>query len=442
MQFERVHVTRRRGAPELDGTVPSQLLPIQREGYTLSPPSLIQPKDSATNYHLGGDQHLTLSPEFLALVQRQLDDQLDVAKLRPALGKVNYAAPGLPRLPTPGQAAATGTPGTIPAADPKSVPPVPQPEPLVPRGEGPEKPRSAEISDIAEAIAAIPAIENGLSTLKTEAKAKATADWGKLKPGEKAAVVTTVVSIAIGALGGAATDPGARSFLLGQLNGKILPVPKVPWLNVEVNTEGGNMMVGLHVDVGQLLPPSLGFGPGSPDPIGGPPVPEPSPWQRAVASDAAGTMGGAGPPAGLHTADRVRALAGLGAPLPASVRHRFESELGSDLRSVRIHTGPEADHLTRAVDAVAFTSGQDIFFRSGAYAPSGSDGFRLLAHETAHTVQQRHGPVTGRPMPGGIAVSEPGDPFERAADQTAAELVRTAGHRWMDVRPVYRRGTG
>jgi hypothetical protein len=415
---------------------------VQREG-ALQAPSLLQPADPTAKYRLGSDQHLTLSPEILVLLQRHVDEQLDIVKLRPALGGVNYAARGLPKVPTPAQAAAgvPGAPGLMPALDPKSVPLVPQPEPLVPRGEGPDKPHAGELGDIAEAIASIPAIDTGLSTLKADAKAKATADWGKLKPGEKAAVVTTVVSIAIGTLGGAATDPAARSFLISQLNGKILPVPKVPWLNVEVNTEGGNLMVGLHVDVGRLLPPSLGFGPGSPTPIGGPPGPEPAPWQRAVAADAPASAGTTGTGAGAHTADRVRALAGSGTPLPAPVRERFETGLGSDLRSVRIHTGPEADQLTRAVDAVAFTSGQDIFFRSGAYAPSGTDGLRLLAHETAHALQQRAGPVTGRPVPGGIAVSEPGDPFEVAADRTAAHLIGAAGHRWADLRPFHRRAS-
>jgi hypothetical protein len=71
----------------------------------------------------------------------------------------------------------------------------------------------------------------------------------------------------------------------------------------------------------------------------------------------------------------------------------LEAGLGADLSSVRVHTGGEADHLARSVDAVAFTTGSAIFFRSGAYNPGTSVGLHLLAHEATHTMQQAAGPV-------------------------------------------------
>jgi hypothetical protein len=119
---------------------------------------------------------------------------------------------------------------------------------------------------------------------------------------------------------------------------------------------------------------------------------------------------------------RILAAAGSGAPLPIGIRERFEGGLRADLSQVRIHTGGEADRLARAVDATAFTTGQDIFFRDGAYSPATIEGLRLLAHETTHTVQQASGPVSGVATPAGIAVSEPGDSFERAADRAAKSL--------------------
>jgi hypothetical protein len=300
--------------------------------------------------------------------------------------------------------------------------------PIVPKGEGPDKPKAGRLSDVAEAIAAIPALEQALTTLKTEAKTKVTTDWGKLNTGEKAAVVTSVVSIGIGTLGGAATDPTARKFLLSQLNGKTLPVPGVPWLNVEVNTGEGNMMVGMHVDVGRLLPPSLGFGPGSPSTLGGPPQPEPLPGQRTAANPRVTTLPGASEE-GENLSRRILAGMGQGAPLPTGIRQRFEAGLGADLSHVRIHTGEEADRLAHAVDATAFTTGQDIFFRDGAYFPATMKGLRILAHETTHTVQQASGPVSGVATPAGIAVSQPGDSFERAADR-AAESLASLGAPW------------
>src|SRR5262249_36509684 len=45
----------------------------------------------------------------------------------------------------------------------------------------------------------------------------------------------------------------------------------------------------------------------------------------------------------------------------------------------------------RAIDAQAYTVGQDIVFGAGQYAPSTPAGQRLLAHELAHVVQQAGG---------------------------------------------------
>jgi hypothetical protein len=53
-----------------------------------------------------------------------------------------------------------------------------------------------------------------------------------------------------------------------------------------------------------------------------------------------------------------------------------------------VHTGTNADALSRSLQARAFTTGQDIFFRSGEYSPASSSGQKLIAHELTHTKQQ------------------------------------------------------
>jgi hypothetical protein len=55
---------------------------------------------------------------------------------------------------------------------------------------------------------------------------------------------------------------------------------------------------------------------------------------------------------------------------------------------VRIHTGAQATASAQGLNALAFTSGRDIVFGDGQYAPGTSSGRRLLAHELAHVVQQ------------------------------------------------------
>jgi hypothetical protein len=61
---------------------------------------------------------------------------------------------------------------------------------------------------------------------------------------------------------------------------------------------------------------------------------------------------------------------------------------GADFAGVRVHAGGPADGLNRALSARAFTIGNDIFLREGAYNPGTSGGRELLAHELTHVVQQ------------------------------------------------------
>jgi hypothetical protein len=393
-------------------------LSVQRDGpLTLNTPGLGQ-SDPAAKYRLGGNLKLELDPALQARLWQQIDQELDPTKVKPALGKVSYMGPGFPKLPTPAGAAAAAQPAggaAAPAVNPFSLPPIPEPAPVVPKGAGPNQPKAAEAGDIAEAVAAVPAVEQALTGLKDQAKAKVTTDWSRLSAGEKAITVSSLAVIGAGVVAGIASDPEARKLALGQINGKVLPVPKVPWMRVEINTTPDNLMVGIHVDVGSLLPSALGFGPGSSNPIGGPPESA----QREPAHEA-----GTEPTPSPGTADRIRAAAGGGAALPEPLGKRFARELGADLSGVRIHTGAEADELASVLDARAFTTGPDIFFRSGAYDPRSAEGRRLLAHETVHTVQQATGPVAGRPAPGGVLMSDPGDALEREAVRQARRITR------------------
>jgi hypothetical protein len=120
--------------------------------------------------------------------------------------------------------------------------------------------------------------------------------------------------------------------------------------------------------------------------------------------------------------EQIRSESGAGTPLDGTVQRALEQQLGADLSPVRVHTDARADTLARQVDATAFTSGADIFFQSGAYNPATDVGRHTLAHEAVHVVQQSSGPVAGTAVGGGIAVSDPGDEFERAADATASAL--------------------
>ncbi len=86
-----------------------------------------------------------------------------------------------------------------------------------------------------------------------------------------------------------------------------------------------------------------------------------------------------------------------GSPLPHALRGAMELGLGADLGAVRIHAGGDADEAARKLDAEAFTSGRDIFFRTDRYAPYSRAGRALIAHELVHVLQQ-----TGRVKTGGV----------------------------------------
>ncbi|GGK94704.1 eCIS core domain-containing protein [Deinococcus radiotolerans] len=90
---------------------------------------------------------------------------------------------------------------------------------------------------------------------------------------------------------------------------------------------------------------------------------------------------------------RIQARRGAGSPLPEAIQRHLEQGLNHDLSRVRIHDDAEADKLAKGVNALAFTTGTDIFFQAGRFNPNTQTGLELLAHEVTHTVQQSQGRV-------------------------------------------------
>ncbi|MEM9214880.1 MAG: DUF4157 domain-containing protein [Cyanobacteria bacterium P01_F01_bin.150] len=84
----------------------------------------------------------------------------------------------------------------------------------------------------------------------------------------------------------------------------------------------------------------------------------------------------------------IQRAEGRGEAIAPTVRTPMENAFGMDFSPVRIHADSEGDRLSRSLEAKAFTTGQDIFFRQGAYAPDSLQGKHLLAHELTHVVQQ------------------------------------------------------
>jgi len=75
----------------------------------------------------------------------------------------------------------------------------------------------------------------------------------------------------------------------------------------------------------------------------------------------------------------------------------MEGAFGADFSGVRVHTDRTSDQLNQSIQAKAFTTGQDVFFRQGAYEPGSRGGQELLAHELTHVEQQNRGQISETP---------------------------------------------
>ena len=106
-----------------------------------------------------------------------------------------------------------------------------------------------------------------------------------------------------------------------------------------------------------------------------------------------------------------------GRPLDDPTRALFESRFGHDFSRVRIHADAEASVSADAVEARAYAHGRHIVLESEQAASDHG----LMAHELAHTIQQRFADPAPAP-----AVKAVDDADERGA--TAASVAIMAGH--------------
>jgi hypothetical protein len=138
--------------------------------------------------------------------------------------------------------------------------------------------------------------------------------------------------------------------------------------------------------------------------------------QRVLAQAKSEAEGEATPD--LERAIQQRARGG-GQALDSGTRAGMESSLGADFSGVRVHADAQADSLNQSLNARAFTTGQDVFFKQGTYSPGSSSGRELLAHELTHVVQQNGDRVQTK-----LTVGQPGDRYEQEADRVARAITQ------------------
>jgi len=77
-----------------------------------------------------------------------------------------------------------------------------------------------------------------------------------------------------------------------------------------------------------------------------------------------------------------------GKSIDQSTRSYMESRFNYDFSNVKIHDDEVAAKSADSINALAYTSGNNIVFNSGQYDTRSDSGKRLLAHELTHVVQQ------------------------------------------------------
>jgi len=83
-----------------------------------------------------------------------------------------------------------------------------------------------------------------------------------------------------------------------------------------------------------------------------------------------------------------KVLSSAGSSLDTSTRSFMEPRFNYDFSNVKIHDNNIAAKSADSINALAYTSGNNVVFNSGQYNTTSDSGKRLLAHELTHVVQQ------------------------------------------------------
>ncbi len=84
-----------------------------------------------------------------------------------------------------------------------------------------------------------------------------------------------------------------------------------------------------------------------------------------------------------------------GQPMPESSRQFFEPRFGYNFSNVRLHTDSVAAKSAQSINALAYTTGNNIVFNTGQYSADSDSGKKLMAHELTHVIQQQNGSSEG-----------------------------------------------
>ncbi|MGC9524638.1 MAG: eCIS core domain-containing protein [Limnospira sp.] len=160
----------------------------------------------------------------------------------------------------------------------------------------------------------------------------------------------------------------------------------------------------------------------------------------------------------------LRREKGGGQPLDENLQSQMGRAMGANFGGVRIHQNSQANQLNQSIQAKAFTTGQDIFFKQGEYRPESRGGQKLIAHELTHVVQQGRSKIQSKKDDNSTATTgslltlqrktytvkdtahardennkshkkyNPGDSVEISDDETKHKIDQAGNNRWYRIK--------
>ena len=282
--------------------------------------------------------------------------------------------------------------------------------------------REGTPGDVVKAATSIPFVERFLERIGDEFLLTLGTTWDQSTLG-KFSLIGGGLSLAGGlglAVYAARNDPGALDIMASPFSGTMLPAfdfdifpsalrsfaLEVNFDRFDENARARNIMGGIHFDVGRLLPSSWGFGPVQEwSPIG-------PPWGTTPVHRKCATceeedkelqrkeLAAQESEANSEISNYIGSLSSKGSPLSHSAKSFFEPRFGYDFSSVKVHNDSDSAASAQSINALAYTTGNNIVFNQHQYSPETERGKQLLAHELTHVVQQNHhiGGIQRKPL--------------------------------------------
>ncbi len=186
------------------------------------------------------DAQLTLDPEIIALMG-EMEAQMTARRIIAEMTQPNWRL----TLPTFESILSSPLPSNIFA-----TPATPAGTPSFPRGAGPAVPRAGELSDVAQAVYQLPAVQGIVGRAHDEALRQVRVlrlEWESSSVPNRVAMVTMATVFAGALITPIVANRETRDLAFGLIKGRDIPVPGVSGLSFQILDAGGSVTTPLGI---------------------------------------------------------------------------------------------------------------------------------------------------------------------------------------------------